>query len=115
VPVAKQSPATSNSPGPKDLADQAFKLLQQPEILAGVFRREWQPDLVLAIVENLIKGAGENSSNHLALAKAYHKLKPVVLTFFDETIADGKFKLLKKEHPEQPTLEQLAPAELATA
>ena len=96
------------------MADQAFKLLQQPEILAGVFRREWEPDLVLAIVENLIRASGENSKNPLALAKAYHRMKAVVLTSFEEYVADGKFKLRKKEQPSVPTLEQLAP-ELATA
>jgi hypothetical protein len=96
------------------LADQAFKLLQQPEILAGVFRREWEPDLILAIVENLIRASGEKSRNPLALAKAYHRMKPVVLTNFEEYAADGKFKLRKKDQPEPPTLEQLA-GELATA
>ena len=96
------------------MADQAFKLLQQPEILAGVFRREWEPDLVVSIVENLIRASGEKSRNPLALAKAYHRMKAVVLTHFEEYVADGKFKLRKKEQPEPPTLEQLAP-ELATA
>jgi|GEM_PF-4342177 len=104
-----QSPVSS-----RELADQAFKLLQQPEILAGVFRRDWEPDLVLAIVENLIRASGENSKNTLALAKAYHRMKPVVLTHFEEYVADDKFKLRKKDTPSVPTLEQLAP-ELATA
>jgi hypothetical protein len=98
------------------LADQAFKLLQQPEILAGVFRREWDPDLVLAIVDNLIKGTGEKSKNPLGLAKAYHRMKVVVLTHFEEYLDDGKFKLRKKDRPEPPALEQLVPvSELATA
>lgn len=109
-------PSAATSSSPRDLADQAFKLLQQPEILAGVFRREWSPDLVLAIVDNLIRANGEKSSNLLALAKAYHRAKPVVLCWFEEYIQDGKFKLRKKEQPEPPTLEQLAPsASLATA
>ena len=107
------APSGGSSPSTKDLADQAFKLLQQPEILAGVFRRDWEPDLVLAIVENLIRASGENSKNPLALAKAYHRMKAVVLTNFEEYAADGKFKLRKKEQPSVPTLEQLAP-ELAT-
>jgi hypothetical protein len=111
---ATATPAGSSNPSAKDLADQAFKLLQQPEILAGVFRREWEPDLVLAIVENLIRASGEKSRNPLALAKAYHRMKAVVLTHFEEYVADGKFKLRKKDQPEPPTLEQLAP-ELATA
>jgi hypothetical protein len=41
-------------------------------------------------------------------------MKPVVLTNFEESAADGKFKLRKKDQPEPPTLEQLA-GELATA
>ena len=101
---------------PRDLADQAFKLMQQPEILAGVFRREWPPELVLAIVENLIKAMGENSKNLLGLARAYHRMAPVVLTHFEAYIEEDKFKLRKKDQPEPPTLEQLAPCgELATA
>jgi hypothetical protein len=96
------------------LADQAFTLLQQPEILAGVFRREWEPNLALAIVENLIRASGEKSKNPLALARMYHRMKPTVLTWFEEYAEDGKFKLRKKDQPEAPTLEQLAP-ELATA
>ena len=115
MPSASPSPGAS-SPSAKDLADQAFKLLQQPEILAGVFRREWEPDLVLAIVDNLIRASGEKSKNPLALAKAYHRMAPVVLTFFEAYVDGGKFKLRKKETPEPPTLEQLVPAaELATA
>jgi hypothetical protein len=110
------APSSSTSCTPRDLADQAFKLLQQPEILAGVFRREWEPDLVLAIVDNLIRASGEKSTNPLALAKAYHRIAPFVLTHFEAYIDGGKFKLRKKENPEPPTLEQLAPAaELATA
>ena len=107
APVA---PSVANSVTPKDLADQAFKLMQQPEILAGVFRREWSPDLVLMVIENLIRATGENSKNLLGLAKAYHRMAPVVLTHFEAYIDDGKFKLRKKEQPESPTLEQLAPA-----
>jgi len=114
APTAPSSSTAPSAVSAKDLADQAFKLLQQPEILAGVFRREWEPDLVLAIVENLIRASGENSKNPLALAKAYHRMKAVVLTHFEEYVADGKFKLRKKEQPEPPTLEQLAP-ELVTA
>jgi hypothetical protein len=114
-PKASQTTLSGgSSPSTKDLADQAFKLLQQPEILAGVFRRDWEPDMVLAIVENLIRASGENSKNSLALAKAYHRMKAVVLTNFEEYAADGKFKLRKKEQPSVPTLEQLAP-ELVTA
>jgi hypothetical protein len=110
------APLAGTSVSPKDLADQAFKLMQQPEILAGVFRREWPPELVLAIVENLIKAMGENSKNLLGLARAYHRMAPVVLTHFEAYIDEGKFKLRKKDQPEPPTLEQLAPCgELATA
>ena len=114
APTPTGTSTSASGPSTKDLADQAFKLLQQPEILAGVFRRDWEPDLVLAIVENLIRASGENSKNSLALAKAYHRMKAVVLTNFEEYAADGKFKLRKKEQPSVPTLEQLAP-ELATA
>ena len=110
------APVARTSVLPKDLADQAFKLMLQPEILAGVFRREWPPELVLAIVENLIKAMGENSKNLLGLARAYHRMAPVVLTHFEAYIDEGKFKLRKKDQPEPPTLEQLAPCgELATA
>ena len=91
------------------MADQAFKLMQQPDILAGVMRREWKPELILALVENLIKATGEESGNTLGLAKAYHRLKPFVLTHFEEYAAEGKFKLRRKDQPEAPTLEQLAP------
>jgi len=116
APSTAAAAAVPSAVSPRELADQAFKLLQQPEILAGVFRREWSPDLVLAIVDNLIRANGEKSSNLLALAKAYHRAKPVVLCWFEEYIQDGKFKLRKKEQPEPPTLEQLAPsASLATA
>jgi hypothetical protein len=114
APTAPSSGTAPSAVSAKDLADQAFKLLQQPEILAGVFRREWEPDLILAIVENLIRASGEKSKNPLALAKAYHRMKAVVLTHFEEYVADGKFKLRKKDQPEPPTLEQLAP-ELVTA
>lgn len=108
--VAPAAPSTASSLTPKDLADQAFKLMQQPEILAGVFRREWNAELVLMIVENLIRAMGENSKNLLGLAKAFHRMSPVVLTHFEAYIDDGKFKLRKKDQPEPPTLEQLAPA-----
>ena len=68
---------------------------------------------MLAIVDNLIKGTGEKSKNPLGLAKAYHRMKVFVLTHFEEYLDDGKFKLRKKEQPEPPTLEQLAPARRA--
>lgn len=113
--VSRTAPAAA-PPCPADLADQAFKLLQQPEILAGVFRREWKPELLKEIVENLIRANGEQVDNAHALAVAYHRMRPFVLTFFEEYAADGKFKLRRKDEPEPPTLEQLVPAaELATA
>jgi hypothetical protein len=113
--LAKPQPSASvSSVSPSELADQAFKLMQQPEILAGVMRREWKPDLILALIDNLIKATGEESGNTLGLAKAYHRLKPFVLTYFAEYADDGKFKLRKKDQPEAPTLEQLA-GELQTA
>jgi hypothetical protein len=119
-PATKGAPqpnsSTSSGPSAKELADQAFALLQKPEILAGVFRREWEPDLVLAIADNLIKGTGEKSKNPLGLAKAYHRMKVLVLTHFEEYLDDGRFKLRKKDRPAPPTPEQLVPAaELATA
>lgn len=115
--AATPRPASAVAPPcPADLADQAYKLLQQPEILAGVFRREWKPELLKEIVENLIRANGEQVDNAHALAVAYHRAKPFVLTYFEEYAADGKFKLRRKEEPESPTLEQLVPAaELATA
>lgn len=118
-PVAAATPRPAPAaapPSPADLADQAFKLLQQPEILAGVFRREWKPELLKEIVENLIRANGEQIDNAHGLAVAYHRMKPFVLTFFEEYAADGKFKLRRKEEPKSPTLEQLVPAaQLATA
>lgn len=109
LPSAASSSTSASGPSASELADQAFKLMQQPEILAGVMRREWKPDLILALIDNLIKATGEESGNTLGLAKAYHRLKPFVLTYFAEYADDGKFKLRKKDQPEAPTLEQLAP------
>lgn len=105
-----------SGPSPQDLANQAFQLLQRDEILAGVFRRDWDPSKVLALIDNLIRGCGEQSTNLLGLARAYHRLRPFVLTYFEEYADENRFKLRKKEQPEPPTLEQLAPlGELQTA
>jgi hypothetical protein len=116
LPEAPRPVPATAPPCPADLADQAFLLLQQPEILAGVFRRGWKPELLKQIVENLIRANGEQVDNAHGLAVAYHRLKPFVLTFFEEYAAEGRFKLRRKDEPEPPTLEQLAPAaELAPA
>jgi hypothetical protein len=115
-PNAADSSTSGSAPSAKELADQAFQILQQPEVLAGVFRREIPPEMALAIVDNMIRACGEKSRNPLALAKAFHRMAPFVLTYFESYVDEGKFKLRKKDHPEPPTLEQLAPAaELATA
>jgi hypothetical protein len=111
------APAPSSSaPTPKELAEQAFKLLQQPEILAGVFRRPWEPDKALAIADNLIRGLGEkDSQGRLALAKMVHRLRPVVLVHYEEFAQEGKYKLRLKDEPSVPTIEELVPAQLQEA
>ncbi|MBY0513167.1 MAG: hypothetical protein K2P78_04555 [Gemmataceae bacterium] len=112
-PTSQKNDSSASSsaagPCPADLAEQAYRLLQNPEILAGVFRREWKPDLLREIGANLITACGENSQNPLGLCKLYHRIKPFVLTYFEEYAEGGKFKLLHKAEPEAPTLEQLAP------
>lgn len=87
-------------------ADDAFTLLQSTDVLAGVFRRQWNDKQLLAIVEELIKGG----SNVLALAKIMHRIRPFVLTYFEEYVDGQKYKLRSKPEAQAPSLEEIVPA-----
>jgi hypothetical protein len=78
-------------------------LLQNPEILAGVFRRDWKPELLVEIAANLIRAISEDSPNLLGIAKLYHRVLPTVRAHFDEEeLPDGRIRLVKRTEELQP-------------
>jgi hypothetical protein len=93
--VAKPAPQASNTPSPQTIAEDAYRLLQNPDVLAGVFRRKWAAPMTGAIVENLIRYGAEH--NKQALAKMYLRLRDTVLSMYEEIEKDGKLALQEKQ------------------
>lgn len=93
----KCSAEIPNDRTPEQEAEQAWTLLQKPDVMAGIFRRQWTRKQAEIAARNLLAAWDGKTSEHLAaLGILYKRLKPLILSRFEE-VQEGQRFLLKEK------------------